>query len=192
MNRYTKHKGFTLIELIVVIVILGILAVTAAPKFNDLQRDAKIAVLNGIKGSIVSAMKLAHAKSVVLGRDKALCTMICIGSNCSKGPYYECDSGNSYNMSISSDDDYILWREGGLNSNSAKTSLQKMIVTDEKLVIDGCGPAGNICVKFEGDDRSCCPFIGKTFPRDSDACMVHLWLYSDSGSQTVEIIDGGC
>lgn len=118
--------------------------------------------------------------------------MVCIGTKCDKGPYHDCDSGNSYNMTISENDDYILWRNGGLNSNSAKTSLKKMITTDEKLVFDSCGPAGNICIKFEGDTTSCCEFIGSKFPRNSNACMVHLWLYSDSGVQTIEIIDGGC
>lgn len=44
-----KSNGFTLIELIVVIVILGILAVSAAPKFIDLQSDARAAVVNGLK-----------------------------------------------------------------------------------------------------------------------------------------------
>ena len=42
-----SQKGFTIIELVVVIVILGILAAVAFPKFQDLPGDAKTAVLNG-------------------------------------------------------------------------------------------------------------------------------------------------
>lgn len=50
-----KNKGFTLIEMIVVIVILGVLAVTAAPKFMGLQSDARIATLQATKGAIESS-----------------------------------------------------------------------------------------------------------------------------------------
>lgn len=62
-----KEKGFTLIELIIVIIILGILAVTAAPKFIDIQTDARASVMQGVKGSIDSAMTLVHAKALVSG-----------------------------------------------------------------------------------------------------------------------------
>ena len=66
MNK-RKVTGFTLIELIIVIVILGILAVTAAPKFLDLARDAKVAVLNNIAGQIRSTNKLIQTKARVAG-----------------------------------------------------------------------------------------------------------------------------
>ncbi|MGF1763934.1 pilus assembly FimT family protein [Aliivibrio kagoshimensis] len=64
-----KTEGFTLIELVVVIVILGILAVTAAPKFLNLQNDAKAADIKGAAGSISSAAQLAHSKAVILNQE---------------------------------------------------------------------------------------------------------------------------
>lgn len=60
-----KNNGFTLIELVVVIVILGILAATAAPKFMDLKSDAVHASLLGLKGNLASAINISHAKMVM-------------------------------------------------------------------------------------------------------------------------------
>jgi len=46
--NFKQQKGFTLIELIIVIIILGILAVTAAPKFLDISSDANTSALQGL------------------------------------------------------------------------------------------------------------------------------------------------
>lgn len=62
-----KNRGFTLIELVVVIVILGILAATAAPKFIDVTTDAKIATLTSLKGSMKSTIDMVKAKARIKG-----------------------------------------------------------------------------------------------------------------------------
>jgi len=60
-----KQQGFTLIELVMVIVILGILAATALPKFANLQGDARGASIKAAEGAIKSAMAIVHAKSII-------------------------------------------------------------------------------------------------------------------------------
>ena len=69
LNVKANQKGFTLIELVVVIVILGILAVTAAPKFIDLTSDAKASTVQAVQGALNSAADLAHAKALVEGHN---------------------------------------------------------------------------------------------------------------------------
>lgn len=64
-SQKKTQQGFTLIELVVVIVILGILAVTAAPKFIDLTSDAREAAMEGVRGSIESAISLAQSKALI-------------------------------------------------------------------------------------------------------------------------------
>lgn len=66
-----KQQGFTLIELIIVIVILGILAVTAAPRFIDIQSDARTETLQGVKAAIQGASQLVYAKAAIAGVQNA-------------------------------------------------------------------------------------------------------------------------
>jgi len=57
-----KEKGFTLIELVMVIVILGILAAFALPRFADLGGDAREATIKGAAGAVRSAAAIAHSR----------------------------------------------------------------------------------------------------------------------------------
>lgn len=68
-----KHpqSGFTLIELVIVIVILGILAATALPRFTDLSSDARVAAVNGLAGALRSAAMISRATQIAKGYPSA-------------------------------------------------------------------------------------------------------------------------
>ena len=69
MNKHTQ--GFTLIELIIVIVILGILAVTAAPKFLNLADDARSSTVLGLEGALEGALNVVNGKALAQSKTGA-------------------------------------------------------------------------------------------------------------------------
>ncbi|BBG87643.1 prepilin-type N-terminal cleavage/methylation domain-containing protein [Aeromonas caviae] len=66
-----KQSGFTLIELVIVIIILGILAVTAAPKFLNLQDDARYSAAQGVQAALQSSANLVYSKAAIQGLESA-------------------------------------------------------------------------------------------------------------------------
>jgi MSHA pilin protein MshA len=64
-----KHKGFTLLELIIVIVILGILAAFAVPKYMNLDKEARKSTIRSLSGSLMAASEMVHA--IAIAQDRA-------------------------------------------------------------------------------------------------------------------------
>ncbi len=105
-----RQQGFTLIELVIVIVILGILAVTAAPRFINLQSDARDSTLDGMRASMETAASGIYAKSAISGVETAATGSVSLtqgGSTVTVNTVYgypaasSTDLGNVLNINLS-------------------------------------------------------------------------------------------
>ena len=103
-----SSRGFTLIELIIVLVILGVLAVIALPRYIDLGTDARLAKLEALEGSMRSATELVHYKAVIEQKtDCATDLTITVGNEvitlrCG----YPCPHPNGIAKAVETDEDF--------------------------------------------------------------------------------------
>ena len=109
MNKYNSSKGFTLIELIIVIVVLGILATTAAPKFLNLQKDAQAGSLEGLKAALLGASEIVYGKALIEGAQGSADTTLPSGIRVRYGYPYATQTNLKEVVDFSEDD----WKLSG-------------------------------------------------------------------------------
>ena len=73
--KYSRQQGFTLIELVIVIVIIGILAAIALPKMTDLAGNARAATIKGVSGSLASANTAIYSAAQIANQGGATGTV---------------------------------------------------------------------------------------------------------------------
>ena len=121
--RHVKHSGFTLIELVIVIVILGILAAAALPRFSDLSTDARVAAVNGLAGSVRSAASIAHATQLSKGYSVAF-PVILDGTSIAMSAGYPAASGVS--MALTDYSGFIFTQTVANNTSSYDFRLSNL------------------------------------------------------------------
>lgn len=129
-----KQKGFTLIELVMVIVILGILAAFALPRFADLGGEAELATVQGALGSAKSASAIVRSKALAAG---------------------ESDTTGSAVFSLEGTDIDLL------NGFLASTSLQDAAQLSD-FTVEEDGADAYVTVANPSDNSPCFTYTGST------------------------------
>ncbi|WP_304439251.1 MULTISPECIES: type II secretion system protein [unclassified Oleiphilus] len=144
LMRARQSRGFTLIELVMVIVILGILSAFAIPRFADLGKEAREASLAGVAGAIKSAAAIAHAEQLVKGAslgeavtlDGARITMV-------NGYPTANIAGIAIAAGVEQNKDFIVQSEGARGGDVLRLELQKDCYVDytaAKADLDNTAP----------------------------------------------------
>jgi len=172
-----KQQAFTLIELVIVIIVLGILAAVAVPKFINLSSESRIASLRGMEGAMRSGADLIHSKAVITGQDAETVTMTNIGG---------------VNMQLHSGYPVGNWINGIryiVNLDTVYFSTRNKICT-----ADWCG-MGNQKSLNSGNATTVNGKLGKVFPRGyswNDACGVYYINHEDGSPAEIGIETEDC
>ena len=168
MDILKKYKGFTLVELVIVIVIVGILSVISVPIYRGYVQKAKMTEGQVLVGSIVKAQLAFHVKY---------------------GTFYDCGGYVRYDKNIDMDasgnkyfKEFDCWVNGGGMTLSAKSSSTNVAKTNKLIADDG----------WSGDngDFDNVLIIAKYVDNNGQTYTVSTILYADGSKSEMEISSG--
>ncbi|WP_350431970.1 type II secretion system protein [Shewanella sp. H8] len=153
-----KQQGFTLIELVVVIIILGILAVTAAPKFINLQGDARASALSGLKAAIQGANTLVYSKAALAGKETTENATVTLSGDASATPATNVDVTTDYGYLDNTVVNFTNALDISVQSITAPTSGNVTSTGDWALAVDS---TSGVVSFWQNDAPYTCTFTYK-------------------------------